>query len=135
KDPGAAFAITNEYHSSAALDYCLIELGSLIKPSKDNTFKQPAPASLGVEPELEHNSGIYVAGHPEGRPLSVALNCQVVFPYRLENQDALTQLIGWALLRMFNSPKDYTDHAAMYSEELDTFFKSHYKALGPPGLY
>jgi hypothetical protein len=107
----------------------------MTKASRDKDFKLPAPPKLGVEPELEQNSGIYVAGHPEGRPLSVALNCQVVFPYRLEDQQALEYLIGWALLRMFSSPSEYAMHSATFAEKVESFFTTHYKASGVPGLY
>lgn len=135
KDPGAVYAIASEYYSSQDLDFSLIELGGNTKPAADETFRLPAPPKLGTEPELKLNSGIYVAGHPQGKPLSVALNAQVVFPYRLEDQKALDYLSGLALLRMFSSPSDYAAHSLQLSETVELFFKTQYRASENAGLY
>jgi len=90
---------------------------------------------LGSEPELVQNAGIYVAGHPEGRFLSVALNSQVVYPFKLDDETSVNRLIEWALLRMFNSSSEYDRFRSVYAARAKAFFTTNYKQVGAMGFY
>jgi hypothetical protein len=135
KDNGAAYEVASVYHCSSTLDYCLLELGKQIHAAQDSSFTIPPPPRLGIEPELDQNAGIYVVGHPEGRPLSVALNSQVVIPYRLESEKSLAHFIGSSILRLFDSPTEYAAHAGAYSPKVEAFYKKHYRQVGTTGFY
>lgn len=134
-DEGAIFEIKRQYYDSPALDFCLLELGAYKPTAKRPTFVLPTPPKLGVEPELEQDVGIYVSGHPDGHALSVALNCQVVYPYRLEDNGAVTKLIQLAVLRLFTSPAEYDKLRPTYEPKVTKFFNANYKLSGQSGFY
>src|SRR5262249_1049287 len=107
--------------------------GELYRSADDLSFKLPKPPHLGVEPELERSTGIYVAGYPGGRSLSIALNSQVVYPFWVEKQEGIVELSELALLRLFTTPADYDAKHLTFAKRVTDFFSSSYKAKGADG--
>ena len=135
KDRGAFYKIAQEYYRSDALDFCLLELGDLIRAADDPNFQLPKPPRLGVEPEVERNKGIYVAGFPGGHSLSVALNSQIVYPFWMEHQEDIDQLAQTALLRLFTSPAEYEINHLTFADRVKRFFSASYKSAGKSGFH
>lgn len=135
KDKGALFELAEEYYSSNELDFSLIVLGNQVRPAEDPTFKMPDPPQLGVEPELGVNSAIYVAGYPGGRPLSVALNSQVVFPFLLQNAKMIDELAARSLLQMFPNAETFLAKRDQFTPKVKAFFSSSYQQDGIKGFF
>ncbi len=135
KDPGAAFTIANVVHSSEELDFCVLELGKQIEAADIPAFTLPLPPRIGVQPELFRHDGIYVAGHPGGRPLSVALNSHVEYPYWIDNQDSVSKLAKLTVMSMFSSPEEYESNKEKYLKIVDDFFSSSYQHEGANGFF
>jgi len=121
---GATFTIAQEFYKSNTLDFCLLKLGDEVT---NTNFQLPVAAKLGTRPELARNEGIYVAGHPQGRPLSVALNGQVVYPFWIENDQSMKKLVQWAVLRMFSSQAEYEANRDNFLPLVTQFFTGSYK--------
>ena len=127
KDGGTYFKIARVLHQSPSLDFCALVLGDEVGAANDRAFALPTPPLLGPLPELRRNEGLYVAGHPRGEPLAVALNASVTYPHFVEDQLGVMALAKLAELRLFTSREEYEDGIASVAPRIRQFFDESYR--------